>query len=41
MLGEISVDRVYLACGTTDLRKSIHALAVLKLSRLHGSLLCR
>lgn len=29
MLNEISIDRVYLACGATDLRKSIDALAVL------------
>jgi len=29
MLSEVSVDRVYLACGSTDLRKSIDGLAVL------------
>lgn len=29
MLNEASVDRVYLACGPTDLRKSIDGLAVL------------
>ena len=29
MLNEATVDRVYLACGTTDLRKSIDGLAVL------------
>ncbi|GAB6172670.1 hypothetical protein JCM15765_21480 [Paradesulfitobacterium aromaticivorans] len=29
MLGEAPVDRVYLACGATDLRKSIDGLAVL------------
>jgi transposase len=29
MLSEITVDRVYLACGHTDLRKSIDGLAVL------------
>lgn len=29
MLGEISAERVYLACGATDLRKSIDGLAVL------------
>ena len=29
MLNEISIDRVYLACGATDLRKSIDGLAVL------------
>lgn len=29
MLNEDSVDRVYLACGPTDLRKSIDGLAVL------------
>lgn len=29
MLDEIRVDRVYLACGSTDLRKSIGVLAVL------------
>ena len=29
MLGRVDVDRVYLACGSTDLRKSIDGLAVL------------
>ncbi|KYH32296.1 IS66 family insertion sequence element accessory protein TnpB [Neomoorella mulderi] len=29
MLNEVSIDRVYLACGATDLRKSIDGLAVL------------
>ncbi|HAP32767.1 MAG TPA: IS66 family insertion sequence hypothetical protein [Firmicutes bacterium] len=29
MLSEVSIDRVYLACGATDLRKSIDGLAVL------------
>ncbi len=29
MLGEAAVDRVYLATGSTDLRKSIDGLAVL------------
>ncbi|GIM46502.1 hypothetical protein DNHGIG_20510 [Collibacillus ludicampi] len=29
MLSEASVERVYLACGSTDLRKSIDGLAVL------------
>ncbi|SHJ00281.1 IS66 family insertion sequence element accessory protein TnpB [Desulfofundulus thermosubterraneus] len=29
MLNEFSIDRVYLACGATDLRKSIDGLAVL------------
>src|SRR5699024_4358314 len=29
MLGSTSVERVYLACGTTDLRKSIDGLAVI------------
>ena len=29
MLSEASVERVYLACGSTDLRKSIDRLAVL------------
>lgn len=29
MLSEIQVDRVYLACGSTDMRKSIDGLAVL------------
>lgn len=29
MLNEIDVDRVYLACGSTDLRKSIDGLAAL------------
>jgi len=29
MLSEVSTDRVYLACGATDLRKSIDGLAVL------------
>ncbi|WP_096184369.1 IS66 family insertion sequence element accessory protein TnpB, partial [Effusibacillus lacus] len=29
MLSEVHVDRVYLACGSTDLRKSIDGLAVL------------
>lgn len=29
MLNEISIERVYLACGSTDLRKSIDGLAVL------------
>lgn len=29
MLREIQVDRVYLACGSTDMRKSIDGLAVL------------
>jgi len=29
MLNEIDVERVYLACGSTDLRKSIDGLAVL------------
>ena len=29
MLSEIQVDRVYLACGSTDLRKSMDGLAVL------------
>lgn len=29
MLSEIGIDRVYLACGPTDLRKSIDGLAVL------------
>lgn len=29
MLSDIQVNRVYLACGSTDLRKSIDALAVL------------
>ncbi|WP_081358593.1 IS66 family insertion sequence element accessory protein TnpB, partial [Neomoorella thermoacetica] len=29
MLNEAGIDRVYLACGATDLRKSIDGLAVL------------
>lgn len=29
MLSEVQVDRVYLACGSTDMRKSIDGLAVL------------
>lgn len=29
MLNEVSIDRVYLACGPTDLRKSIDGLAAL------------
>lgn len=29
MLSEVQVDRVYLACGSTDLRKSIDGLAVI------------
>lgn len=29
MLSDVSVDQVYLACGSTDLRKSIDGLAVL------------
>lgn len=29
MLNEVSIDQVYLACGATDLRKSIDGLAVL------------
>lgn len=29
MLSEVHVDRVYLACGSTDLRKSIDGLAAL------------
>ncbi|NHM26003.1 transposase [Desulfofundulus sp. TPOSR] len=29
MLNELGIDRVYLACGATDLRKSIDGLAVL------------
>lgn len=29
MLDEVTVERVYLACGATDLRKSIDGLAVL------------
>lgn len=29
MLNETDIDRVYLACGSTDLRKSIDGLAVL------------
>lgn len=29
MLSEVPVERVYLACGSTDLRKSIDGLAVL------------
>jgi transposase len=29
MLSEMTVERVYLACGSTDLRKSIDGLAVL------------
>lgn len=29
MLNEVGIDRVYLACGATDLRKSIDGLAVL------------
>ncbi|MCR4443545.1 MAG: IS66 family insertion sequence element accessory protein TnpB [Peptococcaceae bacterium] len=29
MLNEIGIERVYLACGATDLRKSIDGLAVL------------
>jgi len=29
MLSEVGIDRVYLACGSTDLRKSIDGLAVL------------
>jgi transposase len=29
MLSEIQVDRVYLACGSTDMRKSMNGLAVL------------
>jgi transposase len=29
MLSEVAVDRVYLACGPTDLRKSIDGLAAL------------
>lgn len=29
MLNEANIDRVYLACGSTDLRKSIDGLAVL------------
>lgn len=29
MLSEVNVDRVYLACGSTDLRKSIDGLAIL------------
>jgi len=29
MLNEVAIDRVYLACGVTDLRKSIDGLAVL------------
>jgi len=29
MLNEVVIDRVYLACGATDLRKSIDGLAVL------------
>lgn len=29
MLGDVQVNRVYLACGSTDMRKSIDGLAVL------------
>ncbi|RAP19136.1 hypothetical protein C2W64_04285 [Brevibacillus laterosporus] len=29
MLGDIDIDRVYLACGSIDLRKSIDRLAIL------------
>lgn len=29
MLNEVGIDKVYLACGATDLRKSIDGLAVL------------
>lgn len=29
MLNSLSIDRVYLACGATDLRKSIDGLAIL------------
>ena len=29
MISEVSIERVYLACGNTDLRKSIDGLAVL------------
>ncbi|WP_231115129.1 hypothetical protein [Neomoorella thermoacetica] len=29
MLNDFGIDRVYLACGATDLRKSIDGLAVL------------
>lgn len=29
MLNEVAIDRAYLACGATDLRKSIDGLAVL------------
>lgn len=29
MLGDIDIDRVYLAYGSTDLRKSIDGLAIL------------
>jgi len=29
MLSETGIERVYLACGSTDLRKSIDGLAVL------------
>lgn len=29
MLNDVGIDRVYLACGATDLRKSIDGLAVL------------
>lgn len=29
MINEVSIERVYLACGSTDLRKSIDGLAVI------------
>ena|SRR3569833_2805904 len=35
MLSEVRVDRVYLACGSTDLRKSIDGLAALIQERFH------
>ncbi|WHX30337.1 IS66 family insertion sequence element accessory protein TnpB [Brevibacillus agri] len=35
MLSEIQADRVYLACGSTDMRKSIDGLAVLVKEGFH------
>lgn len=45
MISEASLERVYLACGHTDLRKSIDGLAVLvkegfQLDPFSPSLLC-
>jgi len=38
---EVHADRVYLASGSTDMRKSIDGLAVLVLeSAVHGEVVC-